>query len=231
MLAIFKPINLRMDTRDILERFFEKYMTPDMVVYDIGCGEKPFKLNVKEHIGIDVDGGFYDTSHLDVVAEAYDIPLGNETADAAISAQVLEHLERPEDAIRETHRLLKPGGFFFISVPFMVPIHAEPYDFSRMTEFQLTRYLKESGFKILELKKVGGFWYLTGMLLGLYLQPIDRGIFKKLKISTALLWFIRWFFRMVHLLEGFVLKLAKRDVENVRMKWAVNYMIVAQKIV
>lgn len=226
---MFKITNARIDTRKILNGIFEKYLTKDMVVYDIGCGDKPFKLDVKEHVGVDYGDSFYDTSHLDIISDAYNVPVDDAVADAVISSQVLEHLERPEDAIKETNRLLKKDGLFLISVPFLAPIHAAPCDFTRMTEFQLKRYLNDNGFEILELKRVGGLWYLMGVFLGLYFQPMDRGFLKKYKISTVFLWFIRWVSYLLHSLEGFILKAANKNIEDIRRTWTINYVIVARK--
>lgn len=226
---MFKITNSRVDTRELLDKLFKKYLTKDMTVYDIGCGDKPFKLDVKNHVGVDYDNSFYDTSHLDIISDAYNVPVDDCVADAVISSQVLEHLERPEDAIRETQRLLKKDGLFFISVPFLAPIHAAPCDFSRMTEFQLKRYLEENGFEILELSRIGGLWYLMGVFLGLYFQPMDRGFLKKFKISTAFLWFIRWVSYLLHSLEGFVLKISKKNIDDIRRTWTINYVIVAKK--
>lgn len=42
---------------------------------------------------------------------------GGELFDYAILGEVLEHLERPEDAIKEAMRILKPGGVLAISTP------------------------------------------------------------------------------------------------------------------
>ena len=112
-----QTISLRNDVRNTLVAFFDKYLTKDAQVYDIGCGQKPFSkaLNnkVKSYIGVDVEDGFYDSSHIDLIGTAYDIPIDDGCADAAISSQVLEHLEQPEKAIEETARILKENGFFF----------------------------------------------------------------------------------------------------------------------
>lgn len=226
---MFRIVNARDDLRALLEKLFKKHLTKDMIVYDIGCGDKPFKLDVKQHVGVDLDHGFYDSSHLDILADAYNVPVEDGVADAVISSQFLEHLERPEDAIKEIRRLLKDDGLFFISVPFLAPIHAAPHDFTRMTEFQLQRHLKDNGFDILSMERLSGFWYVAGVFTGLYLQPINRGILKRTKIGGAFLWFVRWVFYLLHSLEGFILKTAKRDAESIRRTWTVNYVILAQK--
>lgn len=229
-----KVINLRNDVRLIFERHFEKYLTSDMQVYDIGCGEKPFAsaLNgkVKSYIGVDVEDGFYSASSIDLVGTAYDVPIGNGAADAVISSQVIEHLEYPEKAITEAARITKKGGFFFLAFPFLYPLHAEPYDYTRITEFKIKKVLKEAGFEILEFQRVGGFWYLVGLFLGIYLQPIDRGMLKKTKISTFILWFVRCLFKSLHNLEGFILRILNKNPDFLRKRWTNNYILVTQKL-
>ena len=46
---------------------------------------------------------------------------------------VLEHVERPELVMREITRVLAPGGFAHIVVPFCHPFHEYPRDFRRFT--------------------------------------------------------------------------------------------------
>jgi ubiquinone/menaquinone biosynthesis C-methylase UbiE len=54
-----------------------------------------------------------------VKADALHTPYADDTFDAAFSSYVAEHFEDgPEELFREIHRVLKPGGFFFVVVPF-----------------------------------------------------------------------------------------------------------------
>ncbi len=46
---------------------------------------------------------------------------------------VLEHVECPERAMREIERVLAPGGFAHLVVPFCHPFHEYPRDFRRYT--------------------------------------------------------------------------------------------------
>lgn len=46
---------------------------------------------------------------------------------------VLEHAERPERVVAEIRRVLAPGGFAHIVVPFCHPFHEYPRDFRRFT--------------------------------------------------------------------------------------------------
>src|SRR5205814_7906584 len=45
------------------------------------------------------------------------LPFANESFDAVICLEVLEHLMMPEFTCREIHRVLRPGGQVLISVP------------------------------------------------------------------------------------------------------------------
>lgn len=52
-------------------------------------------------------------------ADALHTPFADNTFDAAFSSYVAEHFEEgPEVLFREIHRVLKPGGLFFVVVPF-----------------------------------------------------------------------------------------------------------------
>jgi SAM-dependent methyltransferase len=48
---------------------------------------------------------------------AYDLPFADATFDRIIAAEVLEHLPRDDRAMRELHRVLKPGGQIAVTVP------------------------------------------------------------------------------------------------------------------
>ena len=60
----------------------------------------------KEGISIRVQKG--DAEHL---------PFDNETFDFVNLSEVIEHVESPERALSELKRVLKPGGFAYVSVP------------------------------------------------------------------------------------------------------------------
>lgn len=66
--------------------------------------------------------------------------------DMVIADQVWEHLQRPYAATRNVFSMLKPGGYFYIAVPFYVRYHAFPVDCTRWTALGLANLLIESGF-------------------------------------------------------------------------------------
>jgi SAM-dependent methyltransferase len=72
--------------------------------------------------------------------------------DYVVCTEVLEHTLQPFDAIREIHRLLKPGGLLFLTTPFNFRIHGPLPDCWRFTEHGLRALLAE--FTILELNTI-----------------------------------------------------------------------------
>lgn len=73
----------------------------------------------------------------DIVGDIHALPFADNSQEALICIAVLEHVEEPHKAVAEMYRVLKPGGFCFIYVPFLYYYHAhEGYyqDFFRYTK-------------------------------------------------------------------------------------------------
>ncbi|MDG2021477.1 MAG: methyltransferase domain-containing protein [Phycisphaerales bacterium] len=68
--------------------------------------------------------------------------------DLIIADQVFEHLARPYRAAGNVLSMLKPGGRFLISTPFLVRVHRFPIDCTRWTEDGLRNFLGEAGFPL-----------------------------------------------------------------------------------
>lgn len=67
--------------------------------------------------------------------------------DLIIADQVFEHLKWPYRAGRNVLTMLRPGGYFVITVPFLVRVHGSPSDCSRWTADGLSYFLQECGFE------------------------------------------------------------------------------------
>lgn len=93
---------------------------------------------------------------------------------SAIISEVLEHLERPDLALRTLRTALKPGGKLFINVPVNSPAPDHIYLWSSTDEF--VDFVKEQGFEIDETQ----FLPITG-------HSLERALKNKLSISCILI--------------------------------------------
>jgi len=144
-----------------------RYATGRLV--DIGCGIKPFAPTfepyVTEHVGVDHADSVHELD-ADIIAGAYEIPLPDGGFQTALLSEVLEHLEEPQAALRETFRLLAPGGKLILTTPFMWPLHEEPRDFFRYSPHGLRYLLEQAGFEVLEVTPLAGQWTTIAQLAG-----------------------------------------------------------------
>jgi SAM-dependent methyltransferase len=73
------------------------------------------------------------THRPDIIADALALPFRNNSVDAGVIVETLEHLPDPAEAFNEAHRVLKPGGVIVGSAPLIYPIHRDPNDYFRFT--------------------------------------------------------------------------------------------------
>ena len=93
----------------------------------------------------------------DYCCPASNIPLEDNSLDCLLLCEVLEHVDNPEEVLRECHRILKPSGQGFITMPFLYRIHADPYDYQRWTKTKLNNVLTSCGFDA-DIEALGGLW-------------------------------------------------------------------------
>jgi len=87
----------------------------------------------------------------DIVMDACDLKFKDEAFDAVLMFEVLEHIPTPHLAAAEIHRVLKPGGYVYLSTPFVFGIHDAPHDYFRYTKFGLQFLFQDfDDLKILE---------------------------------------------------------------------------------
>jgi SAM-dependent methyltransferase len=91
--------------------------------------------------------------HPDVQADAERLPFSDGTFDATVMFEVLEHLADPPAAAAEVRRILRPGGTFVGSAPFVWPVHGDPHDYFRFSADGLRVVLR--GFSRVTLQPLG----------------------------------------------------------------------------
>ena len=157
---------------------------------DVGCGSKPYEAMlapyVSEHVGLDHEWTKHEINNVDIFGTAYEIPVDDASFDSAICTAVLEHLERPESALRECFRVLKSQGVAIYSAPFIWHLHEAPRDFYRYSKYGLEFLFKEAGFEIISIKPLAGFWVTFGQMLVYKLYLFNRGILKYIPIIPVI---------------------------------------------
>ncbi len=110
----------------------EKILNEKDSVIDIGAGLKAWKnkgdryqKNAWPHLEkVKVLDPIPDYNP-DIVGDIHHLPFDDNSQDAIICHSVLEHVENPFLATQELFRVLKPGGYCYVSVPFLYYYHAE----------------------------------------------------------------------------------------------------------
>jgi SAM-dependent methyltransferase len=72
----------------------------------------------------------------------------DEQFDIIFAEQVFEHLVWPYRAGRNVLSMLKPGGYFLMTTPFLIRIHDAPLDCTRWTAAGIRSFLAECGFPL-----------------------------------------------------------------------------------
>ena len=98
----------------------------DAKILDLGAGRHRRARNV---INLDIE----PTPEIDLIGDGHFLPFKENTFDAVISEAVLEHVRSPNRVVQEIYRVLKPGGYVCVAVPFLQGYHASPQDYQRWT--------------------------------------------------------------------------------------------------
>lgn len=105
--------------------------TRDAVVVDVGCSEGFYARLLRERygarvIGVDISDSIFVAARQDTIlglgnryclALADRLPLPERFADCVVCFDLLEHLPKPEAAVVEFVRILRPGGRLLIHMP------------------------------------------------------------------------------------------------------------------
>lgn len=129
---------------------------------------------------------------IDYVCDITRIPAPEDSFDAVLCTEVLEHLHDPVSAIKEIARILKPGGKLFLTAPLGSGIHQEPFHFyGGFTPFWYKKFLSEAGFSDISIESNRGFFKYFSQEAIRFLKLSSPGRLA-LPIWGRLLWAPAW---------------------------------------
>jgi SAM-dependent methyltransferase len=208
---------------------FKKYLKNNIILetLEIGCGtgfvlselQKNKNLNLTG-AEVFIEGLSYAAKRLPDVnfiqLDAVEMPFEDEL-DVICTFDVLEHIEQDTTVIKNIYKALKPGGYFFISVPQHQWLWSVTDDFSnhkrRYSKKELINKLKDSGFRILYTSSFVFLLFpimlLSRMIMGKKLpenKENELDLFREFKIPPV----VNHFFSLVLSLEHLMIKLGIR---------------------
>jgi SAM-dependent methyltransferase len=145
---------------------------------DRGKFNKP-KEEVLEWIFADIDPKHKPDLIVDVTSMK---TVDDSSVNTILAIELFEHVENVEKGFAECARVLKKGGNFIISTPFLYPIHADPYDYSRITLSKYQALADKYSFKIDSIVITGYFFTVITDFLWLVTSTKNNALRKLLHL-------------------------------------------------
>jgi len=139
---------------EFLRKFLERLPRNGRLL-DVGAGQCEMRRFCEgfEYVAIDraIGDARWDYSRLSVLSDVHELPFRSGEFDGAINIWVAEHVRDPLGMTGEMARVLRPGGWLMMFVPFVVHEHQVPNDYYRFTRFGAAALLEENGFEQIEV--------------------------------------------------------------------------------
>lgn len=137
---------------------------PGDTVLDFGCADTHYRSIFPDgvvYLGADLPGNPAASVQ---VREDETLPLPDESVEAVLSTQVLEHVLDPAVHLEECRRVLRPGGRLLLSTHGIMVLHPDPVDLWRWTSDGLRHQVEAAGLHVVSFEGVMGL-AATGLQL------------------------------------------------------------------
>jgi SAM-dependent methyltransferase len=175
------------ELRELLEQHFRSPGRGASLL-DLGAGTEPYAPLYSKYfdatVSVDVPHSLHDTSGIDVTAFAESLPFDARSFDFVLCTEVVEHCTDPQQVFEEVARVLRPGGYAFVTTPLMVGLHEVPFDFFRFTSFGLQTLAERAGLSTLYVRPKGGYGAVLMLLLQYPLTKIWQVVQRRTRLPV-----------------------------------------------
>ncbi|KUG06090.1 class I SAM-dependent methyltransferase [Solirubrum puertoriconensis] len=154
-------------------------LAPTAPLLEIGCSGGPLLLRLRESgfsniTGIDISPRAIELAHRrglpnSFAMDATKLDFADESFDIIIASDVLEHIEDEAQALREWHRVLRPGGRLIVFVPAFSMLWSQHdvvnHHFRRYTRETLLTALRQGAFSISRSSYWNGVLFAPALLV------------------------------------------------------------------
>ena len=130
-------LKIRSANRISLDRLLTKQfkkLTPG-VVLDVGAKGSPYVGAIPHTRLLTLDINLKNNP--DICCDIHELDWEDDYFDTVVAVEVLEHLQDPQRAVSQMHRVLKSGGVTVLSTRFLYRYHPDPKDYYRFTRDSL----------------------------------------------------------------------------------------------
>jgi SAM-dependent methyltransferase len=189
--------------------------SPHQLLADYGCGNKPyqplFDPFIAQYIGLDLA---INTKADVTINPKGKIDMYDESVGFVLSTQVLEHVENPNEYLKEAYRILQKDGKLILSTHGYWMFHPDPTDYWRWTSTGLQKIVREAGFEVV---------YFEGILgrSAMGLQLFQDGILFKIPRPLRFIWAM--------IMQPLIIFFDKIILSSSRNQDACTFILVAKK--
>ena len=142
----------KIEMKENFNKYCKDFFNDNLIIVDVGSYDingtyKNIIPSKWEYKGVDIEKG----PNVDIIMDdPKKIPLDNNFADIVISGQCLEHCKTPWILVKEMSRILKKGGFCFITAPATWWEHRFPIDCFRYYPDGMKSLIEEANLTVLD---------------------------------------------------------------------------------
>lgn len=140
-------------------------------------------------------------------------PVADASYDHVLCLNLLEHTYDYMHVLRESLRVMKPGGKIVSVTPFSIPLHPCPHDYYRFTGETLRRMFADAGFAVESVEPMGEGVFACVYQYSSWLLP---GVLRRIAMRCAAG------------LDRFLGKMSKRYKE-LSANYVLGYLVTARK--